>query len=265
MSAPRDVDRLLDAFLQEGPMELPDASYDQVRARIDQARQRAFLGPWRFSVMNNNIVRVGLAVAAVVVIAIIAINLLPGTNPPGSGGPSASPSVEAYEAPPSAEPTAASSAPPLTQSFTSSLHGISVSYPEGWSAEAATEPWTDSTFPLSFEEPHADWLYDPDLTSDLFLTLASQPIGDSTPEEWTAAQMASGEGCAATEPITVDGAAGLIGTADCNVVVVTAADRGYWIQLYTSGDDPSAVAAYDRAWFEEFLATVQLTPEDAVD
>jgi hypothetical protein len=37
------------------------------------------------------------------------------------------------------------------------------------------------------------------------------------------------------------------------------------IYLHTSDDDPDAVAPYDRAWFEEVLATVQLHPEDAVD
>ena len=86
-----------------------------------------------------------------------------------------------------------------------------MSYPEGWTAQAATEPWTASTFPLYFGEPHADWLSDPILTSDLFLTIASQPIGDSTPEDWVAEQMASDEGCTATEPIAVDGGTGLIG------------------------------------------------------
>ena len=101
-----------------------------------------------------------------------------------------------------------------------------MSYPEGWTAQAATEPWTDSTFPLLFGEPHADFLYDPTLTDHLFLTIASQPIGDSTPEDWVAEQMASDEGCAATEPIAVDGATGLIGV-DCTVAVVTTADRGY--------------------------------------
>jgi hypothetical protein len=110
MSAPRDVDRLLNTFLDEGPMELPDASYDQVRARIDQTRQRAFIGPWRFSLMNNNIVRVGLAAAAVVVIAVIAVNLLPGSPTPG-GNPSVSPSVEPSEAAPSAEPSTAAGLP----------------------------------------------------------------------------------------------------------------------------------------------------------
>jgi hypothetical protein len=54
--------------------------------------------------VNNNIVRVGLAVAAVVVIAIIAINLLPGTALPG-GEPSVSPSAEPSQAAQSAEPS----------------------------------------------------------------------------------------------------------------------------------------------------------------
>jgi hypothetical protein len=178
-----------------------------------------------------------------------------GSQPTSSPEPTATPEATA-EATPS--PT---SAPPLTQSFTSTLHGISVSYPEGWTAQAATGPWTDSTFPLLFGGPHADFLYDPTLTSDLFLTIASQPIGDSTPEDWVAEQMASDEGCTATEPIAVDGAPGLIGNGDCDVTVVTTAGRGYWIQLYTSDD----VAPYDRAWFDGVLATVQLHPEEAVD
>jgi hypothetical protein len=209
--------------------------------------------------MNNNIVRVGLAAAAVVVIAIIAINLLPGTPPPG-GGPSPAPSVEPSEAAPSA-----AAAPPLTQSFTSTQHGISISYPEGWDAQAATEPWTESTYSYLFGDPNADFLSDPILTDHLFMALASQPIGGSTPEEWMAVQMASDDGCPTTEPVVVDGASGLIGADDCDLAVVTSAGRGYWIQLLKSDDDPSAVAAYDRAWFEEVLATVQLTPEDAVD
>jgi hypothetical protein len=108
-------------------------------------------------------------------------------------------------------------------------------------------------------------LHRPPDDDGLFLRIASQPIGESTPEDWVAAQMASDEACTTTEPIAVDGATGLIGGEGCDVVVVTTAGRGYWISLYASGDDPLAVAAYDRAWFEDVLATVQLHPEDAVD
>ena len=128
-----------------------------------------------------------------------------------------------------------------------------------WTAEAATEPWTEPAFPLLLGAPHADFLYDPALESDLFLTIASQPIGDSTPDDWVADQLASEEGCGTTEPITVDVGTGQIG---CSLAVVTTGDRGYWIQLYTGN---SAPAAFDRAWLEEVLATVQLQPEDASD
>ena len=266
MTAHDDLDRQLNDFLRDGPSELPYQSFDAVRDRTEGTRQRVVIGPWRLPEMNK-IVIIGLGAAAVVVLVFVGTQLF-GTSRGVGSGASATAEPTATEEPspsPSAAGPSPSPAPPLTESFTSTQHGISLSYPEGWTAHAATGPWTDSTFPLAFREAHADFLYDPTLEADLFLTFASQPIGDSTPEDWMVAQMASDEGCSATDPIAVNGATGLIGAGDCNVAVVTTAGRGYWIQLYTSGDDPLAVAAYDRAWFQEVLATVQLHPEDAVD
>ena len=140
----------------------------------------------------NKFVTIGLGAAAVVVALIVGAQLL-GSPSGGTGGaPSDARAVRRRaDRHPRTIPVAPSPPPPLTQSFTSTLHGISVSYPEGWTAQAATEPWTDSTFPLNFYFPHADFLYDPTLTDNLFLTIASQPIGDSTPEDWVAEQMAS--------------------------------------------------------------------------
>ena len=63
----------------------------------------------------------------------------------------------------------------------------------------------------------------------------------------------------------MDEASGLIGAEGCDLALVTTDGRGYWISLRASDDDPAAVAPFDRAWFEEVLATVQLHPEDAVD
>jgi hypothetical protein len=145
----------------------------------------------------------------------------------------------------------------LTETFTSEQHGYSISYPAGWATQPATAPWTAPTFPLSFEAPEVDWLYDPIQRDHLFLAIASQPIGDATPEEWAAEQMASDEGCDATEPVTLDGGTGLLG---CTQAVLTADGRGYWIQLYSGEGAPPA---YDAAWFEEVLGTIQLQPEDA--
>ena len=259
MTTPRDPDRQIHAFLLEGDDLLNDQVYDVVRAEIEHKRQRTFIGPWRTPIMNK-LVTYGLGAAAVAVVLIVGAQFF---GSPAGGGvgspPTPTPTVEPTPRP-TPEPTPEATAPPLTQTFTSTQHGYSVAYPAGWTAEAATEPWTENTFPLSFTVPQVDFLYDPTLTSDLFLAIASQPIGESTPQDWLAEKMATEEGCGdATEPTTVDGATGLIG---CTMAVITADGRGYWIQLYTGDGAPTD---YDLVWLEEVLATAQLHPEDAVD
>lgn len=222
----------------------------------------------------NKFVSIGLGAAAVIAVLLIGSRLIgsptssvggPASQPPASAAPSGAPPSAATE---SAAPSPASP-PPLTQSFTSTQHGISMSFPHGWIARAATEPWTDlqnvgrnGHGRAQFEDPAYDMLGG----DNEFLYFASLPIGDSAPEDWIAALMAS---CTTTEPITVDGATGLIGSRSdgCfnDTAAVTIDGRGYWISLYTPTDDPSVAAVYDRAWFEQILATVRLHPEDAVD
>jgi hypothetical protein len=90
MSANRDLDRLIQSFLAEGPMELPDPSYDEVRDRMEQKRQRAFIGPWRTPDVNRYL-KIGLAAAAVVVIAVVGYQFLGDSN---TGSPGASESAE---------------------------------------------------------------------------------------------------------------------------------------------------------------------------
>ena len=269
MTEHHDLDRQLNAFLLDGPTSLPDSSFDAVRDRTEQTRQRVVLGPWRVPTMSK-LLPIGLGAAAVVAVLFIGSRFI-GSPSSNVGGPASQPPASAApsEAPASAAPASAApspvSAPPLTQSFTSPLHGISLSYPEGWTARAATEPWTDGPNSHSFNDPQADHLEDLTNAGTLFLTIASQPIGDSTPEDWIVEQMAEWE-CTATEPIAVGEASGVIGSEGCDLAVVTTDGRGYWISLRASNDDdPSSVAPFDRAWFEEVLATVQLHPEDAVD
>jgi len=216
----------------------------------------------------SKLVPIGFGAAAVIAVLFVGSRFV-GSPSSNVGGPASQPPASAApsEAAASAAPSPVSP-PPLTQTFTSQMHGFSMSYPEGWIAQAATEPWTDGTHHPNFTDSFADDLYDPALSDHLFLSFTSQPLGDSTPDEWVAEQMGGAcsdtEPISATEPIEVDGAAGLI--RDCDLMVaVTTASRGYWIILRASQDDPSAVAAYDRAWFEEVLATVQLQPEDALD
>jgi hypothetical protein len=136
-----------------------------------------------------------------------------------------------------------------------------MSYPKGWVTRQATEPWTTSV--PDYLSSAGDVVYDPVLQGDLWISVASQPLGDSTPDAWAAETIAIDDGCTATEPITIDGATGLIGADGCTRAAVTTDGRGYFIWLYTGGDAPALVAAYDQAWFKEVLATVQLQPAGA--
>ncbi|MEK6720662.1 MAG: hypothetical protein AABZ33_08355 [Chloroflexota bacterium] len=97
MTTPRDPDRLIRAFLAEGQTDLPDRTYDAVRADIDRTRQRVVIGPWREPRMNN-LAKLAIAIAAVAVVAVVGYNLLPGTGGVG-GGPSPTPSPAPTPAP----------------------------------------------------------------------------------------------------------------------------------------------------------------------
>jgi hypothetical protein len=267
MNPRRDPDRLIDTFLNEGAEQLHDQVYDAVRSSIEHRRQRVVIGPWRMPNVNK-LVPIGLAAAALIVVLVVGAQLFrPAPSATVGAGPTVAPSTAATTvptAPPSAAATSRptpspSLAPPLSQTFTSGIHRYSVSYPAGWSTKAATKPWT-GPLTLSFGEATHDFLYDPALTDHLFLSVASQPLGKTKADAWAAQQMASEEGCAQTAPVTIDGATGLIGSSGCDLAVVTTGGRGYAFRLYTSGDDPGVDVAYNRAWFEELLATVQLQP-----
>jgi hypothetical protein len=94
MTAPHELDRQLQAFLSDGPTELPDPSFDAVRDRIEATRQRVAIGPWRMPDMNK-LLPIGLAAAAVVAVAVGTLMLGPAA-PGGVGGvPSTDPSATA--------------------------------------------------------------------------------------------------------------------------------------------------------------------------
>ena len=110
MTASRDPDRLIRAFLTEGDETLHDRVYDVVRAEIEQKPQRAGFGPWRTPIMNK-FVGFGLVAAAVVAAVLIGVQLL-GSPGGGLGGPAdePTPTPEASAAEPTAEPSQSSSA-----------------------------------------------------------------------------------------------------------------------------------------------------------
>jgi hypothetical protein len=102
MTAPRDLDRQLEAFLTDGPTDLPDPSYDALRDRIESTHQRVVIGPWRMPDMNKLApVLLGAAVVLVALVAsarlfpreggIAAPSVAPSATMPASGAPSPTP------------------------------------------------------------------------------------------------------------------------------------------------------------------------------
>lgn len=142
MTAPRDPDRLIRAFVLEGEEELHDQVYDAVRAHIERTPQRARGGPWRMPTMNR-MLGFGLAAAAVVVAVLVGAQLLgsPSTNLGGPGDdptptPSSTstpePSVQATSTPAAGLPEG----PHTVAASYDGAPGISVTIPaSGWTDE----------------------------------------------------------------------------------------------------------------------------------
>jgi hypothetical protein len=157
MTARRDPDSFLRAFLEDGPSELPDRSYDAVRTEIDHTRQRVVFGPWRLPTMTN-FARYGIAAAAIVVVAVVGFNLLPKQAPPAVPGatpttvPTAPPTIA-----PTASPTSAPTSTPIAaiaitegplapgtyyadESRVNNVARLTFTVPAGWSAGAPLPP-----------------------------------------------------------------------------------------------------------------------------
>ncbi len=179
---------------------------------------------------------------------------------------------ERAEAP--ATPSPSTSPQPSTSlgfsRFTSTIHGISIDPPSGWQTRPATEAWTGEA--LDFDSPAADVIFDPTLRDDLYIALASEPLGERTFNDWccsdllaASAQICDGPGGGGSGgSYTLDGASGQIGSCGSDVggvhtVFVGTATRGYAIVVYLGND--RLQATYDGDWFEAMLETVDLRPE----
>jgi hypothetical protein len=107
MTQQRDLDTLLTAYMVDGMHDLPDHVVEAVLGEVHRTRQRAVLGPWRTLSMNSAF-KLALAAAAVVVVALVGINLVPQQSGVGNPGPSQTPAASPSQTP------AASPSPPAT-------------------------------------------------------------------------------------------------------------------------------------------------------
>src|SRR6478752_3079374 len=152
MTTPRDPDEILAAWLDEGPVRLPDQTRRSILVALPTTsrRRHAWSGPWRIPIMTMTS---KVAIGAVAVIAILlggALLLRPGGSDSGIGGaPSAIPTATPSPAPtaspstvPAASPTPglikvgegqaplAAGTYPVSDPFPVPM---SVTVPDGWS------------------------------------------------------------------------------------------------------------------------------------
>ena len=90
MSTDREATRVVRSWLEEGVTVLPDRVLDAVLDQVPTTPQRRSWWPaWRSSDLNTY-VKFAIAAAAVLVVAVVGYNFLPGRG--GVGGPTATPS-----------------------------------------------------------------------------------------------------------------------------------------------------------------------------
>ena len=110
MSTERDTERIVRSWLEVGATALPDRVLDAVLDQLPATPQRRSWWPARRFRDMNVYAKFAIAAAAVVVIAIVGINLLPGNASVGGPGPTPTPSPIAVADCASPSPTVSPSA-----------------------------------------------------------------------------------------------------------------------------------------------------------
>jgi hypothetical protein len=266
MTANKDLGRRLsELYSAEAATRAPDWLLESALETIDTTPQRRVLVrlPWKLP-MVDALTKVAVAAAVIVAVGVIGLAFFRPTSSQVGGpqvSPSPSPSVSLGPSP--------STHAALTETFTSDIHGLSVSHPDGWMVQRATEPWTSGIVEQmsEFGDVICSWgdqaiparAVCDESPVNIFLALASQPLGGVSGDEWIADYLVRDATCrGSTEQVTIDGVPGVVAT-DCyegRAAFVTVGDRGYMIWLYGSGD---------VGWFRDIVATVKLHPEDATD
>ena len=257
MNANHELERrIADFYATEAPQRAPDRVLESVLATIDTTRQRRALirVPWRFPIMNTY---AKVAIAAVAVIAVGAVGLAmfrPGTGP-GVGAPGPTPSPTRLAEPGSFSAAAARCNVHLGHPWHLDLLPDRLgrhSGDGGLDIVERAQLRIPGTGPHPRPGPHGPPL--PRTAVAATRRHDRRDLGDRCPRR----RFGCGD---ARQPITVDGASGLLCS---NVAAVSSGDRGYTIWLYTSDDEPWLERYYDEAWFRNTLATVTLDPSAAV-
>ena len=239
------------AWLNDGPTRMSDRAVLSALDEIHTTRQRR--APWLARRATPVSIVAGGAIAAVLVVAIgvVAINVVP-RQPNGSsvGSPSPSPS-----------PAHAVAFPDLTKTFTSPTNGFSVKVPDRVAITPAKQLWGFSK--------QADEGFDVVETglAAVFKGTSRQFTDEGNVDEQIDTFVMDDSvlpgGChvprGSQAEIAIDGKSGRI--AQCAIhIEATVIDAGRLYLFTLSADRPDA-----RAVFDALVATIDLTPETAID
>ena len=217
MTAPRNPDDLIRAFLGEGETDLPDRAFDAVRSEIHRTRQRVVVGPWREPNMSI-FARVAIAAVAVLAVGLAWVNF--GPKQPSVGGqptPTSSPSPSPRPLPEAFLPLEAGTY--VTQS--PFVARVTFTVPDGWEGNiggpyyagvspagslSAVNFWNSEKVyadPCHFDQGFEDPPVGPSV-DDLALALANSSIGGSFPTSVTVDGY-KGKELTVTAPASFDG------------------------------------------------------------
>ena len=155
MSTDREVTRIVRSWLEEGVTSLPDRVLDNVLDQLPATPQRRAWWPARRYPVVNNAVRIALAAAVIIVVAIAGIRIaMPGDNVVGGPGGTQAPSPTPTAAP-TATPQPLSNGPldagtvVATGLGPSESTSVTFTVPEGWEgfAGACVLPITGTVAP----------------------------------------------------------------------------------------------------------------------
>ena len=160
MSTDRDVTRIVRSWLEEGATALPDRVLDNVLDLLPATPQRRSWWPTRRFPQMNNLARVLIAAAAVVAVAIIGYNLLPGTNDVGGPPESLSPT-----------PTLAPTSSPTPADFSAQEGGGTALAPGSYVITYLSPLRITVTVPAGWEKGYLDWALFASRVSIAFMTV----------------------------------------------------------------------------------------------
>ncbi len=269
MSAPRDPDQILHAWLEEGPTVLPAPTVRaiEVATRATAQRRPVMRLPWRFDPMPFPSKLLGAAAIVAVLLIGGVVLLSPRGEQPTVGGqptPSASPSAAPSPSSGAAAPTPID--PATWVPYTSERYGYTLDHPADWTIKPSQVDWEPGTV-------HSEVSQWPDEISDAqggFNAPGYTIYGGrqdletgQTPKSWTAQYIAnkelvSGDACSDIstdryEPVEIDGETGqrvemvCAGTQFYTAAIVVHDGSAYLVALATLADsgNPRAVELFD--------------------